>query len=83
MVKQFQIIHRQKPTNCLSVFDHFVGLVHKGLTVRIRIEKQKISCECCQEDFPLNFKKIISLKNNLTFMKFALFFSKETFVLSS
>ena len=23
--------HIQKPTNCLSVFDHFVGLVLKGL----------------------------------------------------
>ena len=22
---------RQKPTNCLSEFDHFVGLAHKGL----------------------------------------------------
>ena len=23
--------HSQKPTNCLSVFNHFVGLVLKGL----------------------------------------------------
>ena len=23
-------IHRQQPTNCLSVFDHFVGMVLKG-----------------------------------------------------
>ena len=69
MVKHFQIIHRQKPTNCLSVFDHFVGLVCKGLTVQIRIEKQKISCECRQEDFPLNFKKIISLNFPISLSK--------------
>ena len=31
MVKHTQIIRRQKPTNCLSVFDHFVGLALKGL----------------------------------------------------
>ena len=31
MVKQTQNICRQKPTNCLSVFDHYVGLVLKGL----------------------------------------------------
>ena len=27
MVKHTQTISRQNPTNCLSVFDHFVGLV--------------------------------------------------------
>ena len=26
---------QQKPTNCLSVFDHFVGLVLKGLLIRM------------------------------------------------
>ena len=31
MVKQTQTIRRQKPTNCLSVFDHFAGLELKGL----------------------------------------------------
>ena len=31
MVKHTQAICRQKPTNCLSVFDHFVGLALKGL----------------------------------------------------
>ena len=31
MVKYTQIIRRQHPTNCLSVFDHFVGLKLKGL----------------------------------------------------
>ena len=33
MVKHIQTIRRQKPTNCLSVFDHFVGLALKGLSV--------------------------------------------------
>ena len=31
MVKHTQTIARLLPTNCLSVFDHFVGLVLKGL----------------------------------------------------
>ena len=31
MVKNTQTIRRQKPTNCLSVFDHFVGLALKWL----------------------------------------------------
>ena len=31
MVKHTQTIRQQKPTNCLSVFDHFVGLALKGL----------------------------------------------------
>ena len=31
MVKHTQTIHRQEPTNCMSVFDNFVGLSLKGL----------------------------------------------------
>ena len=31
MVKRTKIMHRQKPTNCLSEFDHFVGLALKWL----------------------------------------------------
>ena len=31
MVKYTQTIRRQRPMNCLSVIDHFVGLVLKGL----------------------------------------------------
>ena len=31
LVKHTQTIRRQKSTNCLSVFDHFMGLVFKGL----------------------------------------------------
>ena len=32
MVKHTQTIRRQQPVNCLSVFDHFVGLALKGLS---------------------------------------------------
>ena len=31
MVKHTETIRRLFPTNCLSVFDHFVGLAFKGL----------------------------------------------------
>ena len=31
MIKHTQTIRGQKQTNCLSVFDHFVGLALKGL----------------------------------------------------
>ena len=30
MVKHTQTIRPKKPMNCLSVFDHFVGLALKG-----------------------------------------------------
>ena len=33
MVKHTQTIGRQQPTNCLSVFDHFVRLMLKRLTL--------------------------------------------------
>ena len=33
MVKRTQILCQQKPKNCLSVFDHFVGLALKGLNL--------------------------------------------------
>ena len=31
MVKRTQTIRRQQPLNCLSVFEHVVGLALKGL----------------------------------------------------
>ena len=36
MVKHTQKIRRQQPTNCLSVFGHFVGLARKGLMLALR-----------------------------------------------
>ena len=38
MVKRTQTIRRQLQTNCLSVFDHFVGLALKGLRENIEQE---------------------------------------------
>ena len=35
IVQHSQTIRRLLPSNCLSVFDHFVGLAPKGLTKRI------------------------------------------------
>ena len=46
MVKHTQTIRRQEPTNYLSVFDHFVGLVLKGLILEAKfgdISWQKFS----------------------------------------
>ena len=42
MVKHNQTIRRQKPksTNCLSVFDSFVGLAFKGLRVALYTENE-------------------------------------------
>ena len=37
MVKHIQTIHRQQPANCLSVFDHFLGLALKELSFIISI----------------------------------------------
>ena len=37
MVKHIQTIRRQKLTNCLSVFDHFVGLALKVLKKDMKI----------------------------------------------
>ena len=39
MIKHTQIIRRLLPTNCLSVFDHFVGLSLKVLKPRAVYEK--------------------------------------------
>ena len=36
MVKHTQTIRRLLPKNCLSVFDHFVGLALKGLGLRFQ-----------------------------------------------
>ena len=33
MVKHTQTIRQQQPTNCLSVFDHFMGLALEGLKI--------------------------------------------------
>ena len=35
MVKHTETIRCQQPTNCLSIFDHFVGLALKGLSLTL------------------------------------------------
>ena len=35
MGKHTQTIRQQKPTSCLNVFDHFVGLLLKGLVSEV------------------------------------------------
>ena len=36
MVKHTHTIRRQQPSNCLRVFDHFVGLAHQGLKGKLK-----------------------------------------------
>ena len=43
MVKHTQTVRRQQPRNCLSVFDHFVGLVLKRLKNETKIPKLNYS----------------------------------------
>ena len=43
MVKHTQTIRRQKPTNCFSVFDHFVVLALKGLTYFLKLLVNQIT----------------------------------------
>ena len=57
MVKHTQTGRRQKPTNCLSVFDHFVELAIKGLksflhnSTRIQQNEKKKHLKQNQKDF--------------------------------
>ena len=53
MVKHTQTICRQKPRNCLSVFDHFVGLVLKGF--RESVASFKSLTHFLTEVFPKNW----------------------------
>ena len=46
MVKHTQTICRQQPTNCYSVFDHFVGLALKELRLILVFRKLK---RCARE----------------------------------
>ena len=39
MVKHTQTIRQQQPTNCLSVFNHFVGLALKVLTLSMFLQQ--------------------------------------------
>ena len=43
MVKHTQTICRKLPINCLSAFDHFVGLALKGLRKDTKLSKVRLS----------------------------------------
>ena len=45
MVKHTQNIRRQHPTNCLSVFDHFVRLAIKGLSFALHFKDPRFNQE--------------------------------------
>ena len=66
MVKHTQTIRRKLTTNCLSVFDHFVGLAVKGLNE---------SVECLQVTQP----QILPKKNEIVFKYFFITFSNNFF----
>ena len=57
MVKHTQEILRQQSTNCLSVFDHFIGLAPKGLLIK----KEKDTLWRRSGVFIVNFKHILHL----------------------
>ena len=68
MVKHTQMIRRKLTTNCLSVFDHFVGLAVKGLNE---------SVECLQVTQPQILPK---KKNEIVFKYFFITFSNNFFL---
>ena len=46
MFKHIQTIRQQKPTNCLSVFEHFVELALKGLIQVVLVSYNQFSISC-------------------------------------
>ena len=59
MVKHTQTIRRQQPTNCLSVFDHFVGLAPKRLTTAfLQLKEIVIVRSYCAEYYLLSDTRI-------------------------
>ena len=58
MVKQTQTIRQQKPTNCLSVFDHFVVLALKGLNLppEQHLSLPEVARSKCSGEFIFHFR---------------------------
>ena len=67
LVKHTQTIRRQKPTNCLSVFDYFDGLELKGLIYRNQLLSGTYRSSRSQLFFKIGVLKIwqISQKNTV------------------
>ena len=52
MVKHTQKIRRLLPTNCLSVFEHFVRLAIKGLTWK-KYENLQVDSSTIKNNYPM------------------------------
>ena len=61
MVKPTQRIRRVLPTNCLGVFNHFVGLANKGLNTSLLSSHKFFSGKESIKMSPQIFKNIYSL----------------------
>ena len=78
MIQHTQTIRQQQPTNCLSVFDHFVGLALKELTkVKKHFLNNELMCLVHYisrvKYFPENNFQILSLsiqKNDQNILQF-------------
>ena len=58
MIKGTQTIRRLLPTNCLSMFDHFVGLLLKGL-INKKNSRLLISIHSLYRTLPKQFREAL------------------------
>ena len=65
MVKYTQTIRQQQPTNCLSIFEHFVGLALKGFMSK-KAAKSEAYSEPSQTSKIEFFAKILNIFHTLT-----------------
>ena len=63
MVKHGQTIRRLLPTNCLGVFDHFVGLVLKGLSFQWIQNTQFLYCKDFKQWKIQNCRKVLKARD--------------------
>ena len=63
MVKHGQTIRRLLPTNCLGVFDHFVGLVLKGLSFQCVENGQFLYCKDFKQRKIQNCRKVLKARD--------------------
>ena len=72
MAKHIQTICRQQPTNCLSVFDHFVGLTLKRLIIHIAIQ-----VHCVQLYFTEKKRRFLILSFVIEFKHVLIFLTSD------
>ena len=63
MVKHTQTVRRVLPTNCLSVFEHFVGLALKWLTPEKGLQKTSQAYKKCWPSVNANLPNANKKKN--------------------